>query len=78
MTTQKVTKTSITQRLRTDLGRSVGVTTATKMVWINRLRDPYLSTNLTKLYNQNDKQISMVIEWMLMYVTEKNKTGLPI
>ena len=30
-------KTSITQRLRTDLGRSVGVTTATLMVWLNRL-----------------------------------------
>ena len=34
------TKTSqttlITQRLRTDLGRSVGVTTATPLVWLNR------------------------------------------
>ena len=29
-------KTSITQRLRTDLGRSVGVTTAIQPVWINR------------------------------------------
>ena len=29
-------KTSITQRSRTDLGRSVGVTTATKLVWLNR------------------------------------------
>ena len=27
-------KSSITQRLRTDLGRSVGVTTATKQVWL--------------------------------------------
>ena len=29
--------TSITQRLRTDLGRSVGVAIATKLVWLNRL-----------------------------------------
>ena len=29
-------KTSITQRLRTDLGRSVGVTIATQLVWLNR------------------------------------------
>ena len=28
------TKSSITQRLRTDLGRSVGVTTATQLVWL--------------------------------------------
>ena len=32
--TNNVTKSSITQRLRTDLGRSVGVTTATQMVWL--------------------------------------------
>ena len=30
-------KTSITQRLRTDLGRSVGVTIATQLVWLNQL-----------------------------------------
>ena len=29
-------KTSITQRLRTDLGRSVEVTIATQQVWLNR------------------------------------------
>ena len=29
-------KTSITQRLSTDLGRLVGVTTATQLVWLNR------------------------------------------
>ena len=33
--TQMPPKTSITQRLRTDLGRSVGVTTATQLVWLN-------------------------------------------
>ena len=30
-------KTSITQRFRTDLGRSVGVTTATPPMWLNRV-----------------------------------------
>ena len=30
--------TSITQRLRTDLGRSVGVTTANQLLWLNRLK----------------------------------------
>ena len=34
--TNKSPKTSITQRLRTDLGRSVGVKTA-QLVWFNRL-----------------------------------------
>ena len=29
-------KTSITQRLRTDLGRSAGVAIATQLVWLNR------------------------------------------
>ena len=30
------TKTLITQRLQTDLGRSVGVTAVTPLVWLNR------------------------------------------
>ena len=34
--TKTPTKTSITQRLRNDLGRSVGVTIATQLVWLNR------------------------------------------
>ena len=38
-------KTSITQRLRTDLGRSVGVTTATQLVWLSRFHDPNIPTN---------------------------------
>ena len=32
--TNNATKSSITQRLRTDLGRSVGITTATQLVWL--------------------------------------------
>ena len=31
-------KSSITQRLRTDVGRPVAVTTATKLVWLTGLR----------------------------------------
>ena len=37
-------KSSIEQRLRTDLGRSVGVTTATQLVWLTGLR-AHLPTN---------------------------------
>ena len=37
-------KSSIKQRLRTDLGRSVGVTTATQLVWLTGLR-AHLPTN---------------------------------
>ena len=33
---KNVTKTSITQPLRTEVGRSVGVTTAAELVWLNR------------------------------------------
>ena len=35
-TTETHPKISITQRLRTDLGRSVGVTAVTLLVWLNR------------------------------------------
>ena len=34
--TKTPTKTTITQRLLADLERSVGVTTATQLVWLNR------------------------------------------
>ena len=37
-------KSSIKQRLRTDLGRSVGVTKATQLVWLTGLRT-HLPTN---------------------------------
>ena len=38
-------KTSITQRLLTDLGRSVGVTTALQFVWLNRFTNRKTRTN---------------------------------
>ena len=34
--TKNATKTLITKRLRTDIGRSVGVTVVTPLVWLNR------------------------------------------
>ena len=40
-------KSSITQRLRTDLGRSVRVTTATQLVWLTRFTGPTLSPTAT-------------------------------
>ena len=43
--TQAPPKTLITQRLRTDLGRSVGVTTATQLVWLNRFTGSQPSNN---------------------------------
>ena len=42
--TNNATKSSIKQRLRTDLGRSVGITTATQLVWLTGLR-AHLPTN---------------------------------
>ena len=38
-------KSSIKQQLRTDLGRSVGVTTATRLVWFTRFTGPNLHTH---------------------------------
>ena len=67
MTTQTTPQKSlITQRLRTDLGRSVGVTTATQLVWLTGLR-AHLPTNCnsrlikrthfnTKKLNANDNE----------------------
>ena len=41
--TKTLPKTSITQQFRADLGRSVGVTIATQLMWLNRDRN--LPTN---------------------------------
>ena len=47
MTTQTTPqKSSIKQRLRTDLGRSVGVTKATQLAWLTGLR-AHLPTHRT-------------------------------
>ena len=41
--TKKSTKTSITEQLRIELGRSVGVTTANLLVWLNRFTNAQTS-----------------------------------
>ena len=52
-------KSSITQRLRTDLGRSVGVTTATQLVWFTRFTGPNLPTHRNSRVIE-DKNMQMV------------------
>ena len=47
-------KTSITQRLRTDLGRSVWVTIATQLVWLNQFTRSQPCHLPQKLCNQKD------------------------
>ena len=46
-------KTSITQRLRTYSGRSVGETTATQLVWLNRFTGPSWPSSCEELSNQH-------------------------
>ena len=56
MTTQTTPqKSSIKQRLRTDLGRSVGVTKATQLVWLTGLR-AHLPTN------RNSRLIKTIVQ----------------
>ena len=52
-------KSSITQRLRTDLGRSVGVTTATQLVWLTGLR-AHLPTNRISILVSIKRQFLVV------------------
>ena len=52
-------KTSITQRLRTDLGRSVGVTIAIQLVWLNRFTGSQPSHLPQKPCNQKDTHLKM-------------------
>ena len=51
-------KKSITQLLQTDLGRSVGVTTATQLVWLTGSRAQH-SHFLQQPCNQKDKHLKM-------------------
>ena len=52
--TKNATKTSITQRFRTDLGRSVEVTTATPLVCFNRFTRAQPSELPQQRCNQKD------------------------
>ena len=51
--TNNATKNSIKQQLRTDLGRSVGVTTAIQLVWLTWFTGPP-SNSPQQLCNQKD------------------------
>ena len=51
-------KSSIKQRLRTDLGRSVGVTKATQLVWLTGLR-AHLPTNRNSRLIKRDTRLKI-------------------
>ena len=56
--TNNATKSSIKQRLRTYLGRSVGVTTATQHVWLTWLTGPP-SHSPQQPYNKKDTHLKI-------------------
>ena len=61
MTTQTTPqKSSITQRLRTNLRRSVGVTTATQLVWLNGFYGCQPSHSKLKLHQSEAKEAIFV------------------
>ena len=75
MTTQTTPqKSSIKQRLRTDLGRSVGVTKATQLVWLTGLR-AHLPTNrnsryvkiwcyiVSRIFNKRNPRLDQIISF---------------
>ena len=55
---ESATKSSITQWLRTDLGWSVGVATATQLVWLTCLQ-AQPSHSLRQPCNQKDKHLKI-------------------
>ena len=59
---QTPTKTSITQRLRTDLGRSVGVTIATQLVWLIRLTGSQPSHSPQQLCNRGHEHAYIILQ----------------
>ena len=72
-TTKTPPKTSITQRLRTDLGRSVGVTIATQLVWLNQLTGTQPSHSPQQLCNRGNEHAGISLQFDLnMYSLKKN------
>ena len=65
-------KTLITQLMRTDLGRSVGVTAVTQLVWLNQFTSaqPSLCTFYFFIYHLYNKRRHKyhLIQWMFDYV----------
>ena len=56
---KNATKTSISRRLRTDLGWSVWVTIATQLLWLNRFTESKPFPLTTKPYNQKDTHLKI-------------------
>ena len=69
-------KTSITQRLRTDLGRSVGVTIATQLVWLNQLKWFQHSHSSQQLCNRGHEHADIILLlaeiWICIFSKENN------
>ena len=76
--TKTTPKFSITQRLRTDLGRSVGVTTATKLVLLNRFYGIQTFPLTAKVVKQNDTNLKCVnnAPYMRSFVKMRHKIPL--
>ena len=55
-------KTPITQRLRTDFGRSVGVTIATQLVWLNWLTGSQPSHSPHQLCNRENEHAGIILQ----------------
>ena len=71
VTPQNATKMSIIQRLRADLGRPVGVTAATPLVWLNSVFErstSHLTATAVLLKNQKNTHLRHVLgkdlKWM--------------
>ena len=60
--TQTSPKTSITQRLRTDLGRSAGATTATQLVLLNQLTGSQPSHSPQQLCNRGNEHAGISLQ----------------
>ena len=56
-------QTSIIQRLRIDLGRSVGVKTATQLVWLNRLTGSQPSHSPQQLCTRRHEYADFILQW---------------
>ena len=56
-------KTSITQRLRTDLGQPVGVTIAIQLVWLNQFTESQPSHSPQQLCNRGHEQANNILQW---------------
>ena len=60
--TKTPSKPSITQRLRTDLRRSVWVTIATQLVWLNRLTGSQPSHSPQQLCNRGHEHACIILQ----------------